>query len=319
MILDFQPQEGMGMIASFAKILGVELEGNALEIPAHLGSGYLKGYLPHPSLRLMIRNYELYEDLLLRRRADNKLRPSIVFSLNHILKQDNGIQPLPSVQIAVGGFDYEQFFPSKNKFTALVISIDIEYLNELLGQTAQPSILNTILQNKQPFLFEEILSIELQDVAQQIASVQMPASLESFYLKTKVEELICLILSELYKREDTNYQALHVADVQKIYEVKAQMLTDLSITPHLSELADRVNMSESKLKRLFKQIFGQSVYQYYQHFRMKEAARLLRESKLSVSEVGYLLGFTNLSHFSRVFEEHIGQKPKRWSKTTQNL
>jgi AraC-like DNA-binding protein len=47
---------------------------------------------------------------------------------------------------------------------------------------------------------------------------------------------------------------------------------------------------------------------------MKEAARLLKEEKLSVSDVGYELGFTNLSHFSRVFNEHIGMKPKQYSR-----
>jgi AraC-like DNA-binding protein len=74
-------------------------------------------------------------------------------------------------------------------------------------------------------------------------------------------------------------------------------------------------MSPSKLKRLFKQIFGNSIFSYYQAFRMKEAARLLKEEKLSVSDVGYQLGFTNLSHFSRVFKEHIGMKPKQYSRS----
>jgi AraC-like DNA-binding protein len=46
---------------------------------------------------------------------------------------------------------------------------------------------------------------------------------------------------------------------------------------------------------------------------MQEAARLLNEKRLTVSEVGYQLGFTNLSHFSRVFEQHIGMKPKKYS------
>ena len=72
-------------------------------------------------------------------------------------------------------------------------------------------------------------------------------------------------------------------------------------------------MSPTKLKRLFKQIFGNSIFSYYQEFRIKEAARLMKDEKLSVSEVGYQLGFTNLSHFSRVFQAHIGIKPKRYS------
>lgn len=69
----------------------------------------------------------------------------------------------------------------------------------------------------------------------------------------------------------------------------------------------------SKLKRLFKQIFGNSIFSYYQEFTIKEAARLLEDDRLSVSEVGYRLGFTNLSHFTKVFEEQIGMKPKQYS------
>jgi len=37
-----------------------------------------------------------------------------------------------------------------------------------------------------------------------------------------------------------------------------------------------------------------------------------------VSDVGYQMGFTNLSHFSRVFEEHIGMKPKQYSRFSFN-
>jgi AraC-like DNA-binding protein len=45
---------------------------------------------------------------------------------------------------------------------------------------------------------------------------------------------------------------------------------------------------------------------------MQEAARLLIEKRLTLSDVGYQLGFTNLSHCSRVFEQYIGMKPKSY-------
>ncbi|MDP4176082.1 MAG: AraC family transcriptional regulator [Bacteroidota bacterium] len=41
----------------------------------------------------------------------------------------------------------------------------------------------------------------------------------------------------------------------------------------------------------------------------------LKEENLSVSYVGYKLGFINLSHFSRVFNEHMGMKPKQYSRS----
>ncbi|KAA6307890.1 Regulatory protein PchR, partial [termite gut metagenome] len=135
------------------------------------------------------------------------------------------------------------------------------------------------------------------------------------FLRIKAEELVCRLLMELEKRDEQHLYALNIRDIQTIYKVKEQMLEHPEIPPVIKELAVCANMSPSKLKRLFKQIFGNSIFSYYQAFRMKEAARLLKEEKLSVSDVGYKLGFTNLSHFSRVFKEHIGMKPKQYSRS----
>jgi len=122
-----------------------------------------------------------------------------------------------------------------------------------------------------------------------------------------------LLFTALLKRKNTAISTLNKLDVQKIYKIRDQILKNLDTPPNLKVLAQVAGFSESKLKRLFKQIFGNSLYDYYQVFRMKEAARLLKEHKLSVSEVGYKLGFSNLSHFSRVFEKHLGLKPKKYS------
>jgi transcriptional regulator GlxA family with amidase domain len=55
-----------------------------------------------------------------------------------------------------------------------------------------------------------------------------------------------------------------------------------------------------RIKQIFRQAFGDSIYNYYQSERMSHAAQLLKE--YSVSEAGYHIGFSNLSHFTRVFE-----------------
>ncbi len=57
------------------------------------------------------------------------------------------------------------------------------------------------------------------------------------------------------------------------------MISKLDTPPILIELAKSAGMCESKLKRLFKQIFGNSIFNYYQNLRMKEAAYLIKETK----------------------------------------
>jgi len=141
----------------------------------------------------------------------------------------------------------------------------------------------------------------------------VPEALESHYYKLKCEELLCYIFALLMQREAVPTRSMHIEDIKAIYAVKTRLQSHFDQPPNIAALAKEAGMSEPKLRKLFRQTFGKGVFDYFQSARMQEAARLLREKRLTVSEVGYQLGFTNLSHFTRVFEQHIGSKPKKYS------
>ncbi len=71
-------------------------------------------------------------------------------------------------------------------------------------------------------------------------------------------------------------------------------------------------MSESKLQKLFKGVFGITIYQYALKVRIEEAKRMIESKRFSVSEVGYEIGYTNLSHFTAAFKKHVGTNPKQY-------
>jgi AraC-like DNA-binding protein len=104
--------------------------------------------------------------------------------------------------------------------------------------------------------------------------------------------------------------AVNRVDAGKLYEVRSIILKDLSVAPQLMDLSKQITMSPTKMKALFRQLFGDSIYNYFQRARMNEAAKLLKD--YSVSETGYRLGFTNMSHFSRLFEKYFKAKPKKF-------
>ena len=194
------------------------------------------------------------------------------------------------------------------------MEVDANYLNGLFDLSEKSPVLQSLLQNTQPLLFEQMIYPSLQKIVDEIVSESIDEIFKLFFLRIKAEELVCRLLMELEKRDAKHLYALNSHDIQTIYKVKEQMLEHLETPPVINELAIVASMSPTKLKRLFKQIFGNSIFNYYQEFRMKEAALLLKQEKLSVSDVGYKLGFTNLSHFSRVFAAHTGMKPKQYSR-----
>lgn len=322
-MLEIQLKTPIGILPALAELIDAKIENGILKIPENKGHGYIRGFMLGSTIGMMIRDCEFNDALLFRRQGNPNAPERIVMSFNNVFRSkytnensssdSSTLADLPSVQIGKGKISFETLLPSKTKFRTLMLAIDAANLKELLGQNEENIILKNILTSDQPLLFEELVSPQIQKVVSEIIDATIPETLQNFYFKIKAEELICLLFAELLKRENTPVHALNENDVQKVYHIRDSMLSILNTPPVLSELAAKAGMSESKLKRLFKQIFGNSLFNYYQSFRMKEAARLLKERKLSVSEVGFRMGFINLSHFTKVFEEHIGMKPKKYS------
>jgi len=78
----------------------------------------------------------------------------------------------------------------------------------------------------------------------------------------------------------------------------------------LDELARLANVSLRQLERLFRRHLGRSPGEHYLILRLDRARVLLRETTLSVLEVGLACGFTSPSHFSRSYRSRFGHSPR---------
>ena len=80
----------------------------------------------------------------------------------------------------------------------------------------------------------------------------------------------------------------------------------------LGRLAQEVGMSEFHFSRLFKRSTGLAPSQYFIRLRVTEARRLLRETELSVIEVGLKVGYSSPAHFAQVFRRETGVTPSEY-------
>lgn len=309
------------ILKRLAILLGTEIKNKRLEIPKQFGTGYCTGFVFNEHIRMLISNYEINEDIVVENPEINVSKRMIFFKFQNIFpKTENSFMgkhsmEMPSVLIATSRMNTDEVISIHSNTSTINIEVDASYLNKQFDLSEKSAALQNLLQNTQPLLFEQIIYPSLRSIVDEILNEGVGETFELFFLRIKAEELVCKLLMELEKRNEKHLVALNIKDIQAIYKVKEQMLRHLETPPLINELAANAQMSASKLKRLFKQIFGNSIYSYYQVFRMNEAARLLKEQNLSVSDVGYKLGFTNLSHFTKAFEKHIGMKPKQYSRS----
>ncbi|OMP75742.1 MULTISPECIES: AraC family transcriptional regulator [unclassified Chitinophaga] len=302
----------MNVLHTLAHLFGTTVKNRRLDIPEQFGKGYVTRFVFNEHIRMMIMNYELKENLVIENPEINASRSMILFKFQHIFDET---EKQPSVLITTTSMNTDTVIPIHTNTSTINIEVDSNYLKSLFDLSAKSPVLEGLLQNTQPLLFEQMIYPSLQDIVNEIVSQSVAESFKMFFLRIKAEELVCRLLMELEKRDEKHLYALNSRDIATIYKIREEMLEHLDTPPVINDLALAANMSPTKLKSLFKQIFGNSIFSYYQECRMKKAALLLKEGNLSVSDVGYQLGFTNLSHFSRVFQEHIGMKPKQYSRT----
>ena len=316
-----QLQTVPNILKRLAYLMRTEIKNRRLEIPGKFGKGFCTGFVFNEHIRMLISNYELNEDFIIENPDIHIPGRMIFFKFQHIFPltvtspATQRARAIPSVLIATSRMNTDVMIPIHTNTATINIEVDANYLNGLFDFSERSPVLQRLLQNTQPLLFEQMIHPALQQIVDEIVAEPPSETFELFFLRVKAEELICRLLMELEKRDEKRLYDLNIQDIQTIYKVKAQMLGRLETPPVIAALAVSAGMSPTKLKRLFRQIFGNGIFNYYQEFRMKEAALLLKEKKLSVADTGYRLGFTNLSHFSRVFSAHIGMKPKQYSRS----
>ncbi len=84
------------------------------------------------------------------------------------------------------------------------------------------------------------------------------------------------------------------------------MLTNLREPVSIGEIAERLQVPQWTLVRLFKRHLKQTPSEYYRHLRLTQARHLIQNSNYQLSDIGILCGFENPETFSRAFKKKFG-------------
>jgi two-component system, response regulator YesN len=110
----------------------------------------------------------------------------------------------------------------------------------------------------------------------------------------------------------------YVAEIEKSKSLvgKVKSFIKLNIDKELTreDIAEQVYLNPIYLARIFKKETGMSLFEYIQEARLKIAKELLSKSKMPVSTVAAQIGYTNFSHFSRMFRKSLGISPVDYRK-----
>lgn len=137
-------------------------------------------------------------------------------------------------------------------------------------------------------------------------------SMENIFINAQTQMLLLYSMDCMAGEGEEGFSCKFLAneaDREKISLARKILLQHIGEPLTIKELSRKAAINECYLKKGFKEMYGTTIFDFFQSQRMEHAKYLLYEKGLTVTDVSASLGYSSISHFSTAFKKHTGLKP----------
>ena len=196
----------------------------------------------------------------------------------------------------------------------LSFSFKPSYLTQFVKGKKQMNISDEVLAFTHPSSFSKLLPLcgKTRKTIEALLNHNYTDTLENIFINAQTQILLLYSMDCMLGDKEEVFTCKFLAnaeDREKITKAREVLLQHIGEPITIKELSRKVAINECYLKKGFKELFGTTIFDFYQSQRMEHAKYLLYDKGLSVTEVSMLLGYSSISHFSTAFKKHTGIKP----------
>jgi AraC-like DNA-binding protein len=126
----------------------------------------------------------------------------------------------------------------------------------------------------------------------------------------RAEHLVTEFMIHRFSLLDILSDSVSPESIELAKKAKMILLQDFINPPTIETLAHLCATNETKIKKIFKQVYHTTLHAYVQKLRLDEANLLLREENLTIGEIAKRVGYKHQGHFSKLFFLTYGVYPK---------
>ncbi len=290
-----------------------------VEYPAQVATGYATAKTIEPGLSYRIINYTLHSDVVYKRNPSAQFQLMISFYELHfsekiyckagstVIESTDGFYSASIVSHSLT--TQEVILKKGTTVKGLCIEIEPGWLKDNILDFTEEKM--ELLRRKDCLV--NFINARQRKILHDIFDTSVQTQLPDLFIRSRV-----LRLAEQFLTNLCNHglhpipQFTNQKDFQALLKIEYLLSKKYNEDfPSIEALAKTAYMSESKLKKLFKKAYGMAPYEYYQKNRMHKAKELLRQRKHSVSQVGSMLGYQNMSNFSAAFKKEFDCLPSQ--------
>ncbi|MGJ7032100.1 helix-turn-helix domain-containing protein [Niabella hirudinis] len=189
------------------------------------------------------------------------------------------------------------------------------HLSQFIKTRTTNNFSDSLLKFKHKVSFTRTLPLccKTKTVIEGLLENSYQGTLENIYVNAQLQMLLLLTMDSMADEKQLEVISCkflsNEADKDKVEKAREILIKHIGEPITIKELSRKVAMNECYLKKGFKEMYGTTIFDFYQNQRMEHAKYLLYEKGLSVTDVSMMLGYSSISHFSTAFKRLTGLKP----------
>jgi AraC-like DNA-binding protein len=199
----------------------------------------------------------------------------------------------------------------KSKLMFLYTTVE-ELHQQLVAESDEIAFLNKDnIDNK--YYTDANLSPAIMVALSQLFTTKVNGPAAGLFNKAKALEILALYFNREEGIDAEQCPFLNDEEnVERIRQAKKLIIENMATPPTLKELSRLIGLNEYRLKEGFKNIYGKTVFQFLNDYRLDVARHFLDEGSTKVNDAAYKIGYTNPSHFIAAFKKKFGVTPKKY-------
>jgi len=193
-----------------------------------------------------------------------------------------------------------------DRFSLAMISISLAAWHRLCGEGDEAEFLH--VNASAPLVSAYIPETEALFREMCYMRLQNAESERIVLLADALRAMAYIFNSAFYDDEPSGTDALLLL----VKNLPKRMMRDLSKPPTIPEMAEELGISPTKLKTLFKQIHGTSIYAMFRRNKLELAGELLDTTASSIRDIAFQCGYQSQGQFADAFSGYFGMTPSEY-------
>lgn len=294
------------LLRHISRVLQLRVQNNAVIFAPPIATGSIKLIKLPNGLDIMVYDYTPQQDIMLYKRKTT----SDFFSFR--IDDIAGGTAKSSIFFGNTGPELYHLASAGVSQKSINIMMSKDWLQRMLGREEKGDTILNFISLKSPAYHYEMLDAEYRRILNEMADPARHKDFEDLIVQNRVMLIMERFFTRLYKKIGDGGANLRMSgeEIVRLKLAEQALVSDFSSAPPgINQLSRIAAMSPSKLKSLFKKMYGLPVYQHFQKNRMIKAKAMLLSKKYTLQQVVNELGYNSVNDFSKMFQKTFDQSP----------